>query len=714
MVRHRSTLASSTALIVAVVAVAMYAIDAQGFTVHRADLNDGGVWVSSNDGGQVARDLVPIRQLDAAVRAGERGADVDVVQDGSFVLAVNRTARAATPVATDMGKGVDGQKISLPSSHILQTGGGSAAVIDTASGKLWAAPVDPVEGTTVVSTLDVNSETVADVGAQSSMAVAQNGAIFAASVRSRRLTTVKADAGRFAPADVSDLDENLTGDLQVSAVGDRPVVVDAEGHVAVGGDKVGEGVGAAATVQQPGPGADFALLATAETLVLVSLDDGDVQPLGPVVSGAQQTAAPVRLGSCSYGAWTTGVAIAVVRACDGQQATLAQKQAVGARVQFRLNRGQLVLNDLESGTAWEVDSKELAQVTDWPNFAKRVIKSDSEDQARNNADLSATPPKAVPDDLGGRPGRVTVLNVLDNDVSAREDAILTVAGVTSVSDPDAQVVVSPNRQSVLIKLDEDASGDTTFRYTIDDGRSSSASAAATVVVHARTPEQDRGPQWWSREAPNPQLSITAGAWATYQVLPDWRDRYDGDPVTLDEVRVLDGGGSVSVTPEGLIRYVAPETGGADRTVQLRYAVSSGATGAVSRTLPVRVVGRDSTRAVAARAQDDVTLVAAKGTAVVRPLANDLPGADPTDPGASMAIAAPVVPPAGLTVKTDTATGTLRVTGVRKGSQFLTYRVGFGAAPVSVGRIRVDVVAAEEAGPSRSRRRTSRPSATRRR
>ena len=699
MVRHRTTLASYVALIVAIVSITMYAIDAQGFTIHRADLNDGGVWVSSNDGGQVARDLVPIRQLDAAVRAGERGADVDVVQDGSFVLAVSRTARAATPVATDSGKGVDGQKISLPSSYVLQAGGGSAAVIDTASGKLWAAPVDPVEGTTMVRSLDVNSETVADVGAQSSMAVAQNGAIFAASARSRRLTTVKADAGGFAPADVLDLDENLKGDLQVSAVGGRPVVVGAEGHVAVGGDEVGEGVGAPATVQQPGPGAGFALLATAEALVSVSLGDGDVRPLGPVVSGAQQTAAPVRLGSCSYGAWSTGVGIAVVRACDGQPGTLAQKKAVGARVQFRLNRGQLVLNDLESGTAWEVDSKDLAKVTDWPNFAKRVVKPDPENQADKNKDVTgSTPPKAIPDDLGGRPGRATVLNVLDNDISPREDAILTVIGITDVSDPDAEVAVSPNRQSVLIELPADASGDTTFRYTIDDGRSSSASAPATVVVHARTPEQDRGPQWWSPEATNSQLSITAGAWATYQVLPDWRDRYDGDPVTLDQVRVLDGGGSASVTPEGLIRFVAPEFGGADRTVQLSYAVSSGATGAVSRTLPVRVVGLNSTRALPARAQDDVTLVAAKGTAVVRPLANDLPGADPTDAGASMVIAAPVVATTGLAVKTDAATGTLQVTGLSKGSHFLTYRVGFGAAPVSVGLIRVDVVAAEEAGP----------------
>ena len=45
----------------------------------------------------------------------------------------------------------------------------------------------------------------------------------------------------FAPADVSDLDEHLNGDLQVSAVGDRPVVVGAEGaEDAEGGDEQGD------------------------------------------------------------------------------------------------------------------------------------------------------------------------------------------------------------------------------------------------------------------------------------------------------------------------------------------------------------------------------------------------------------------------------------------------------------------------------------------
>ena len=83
--RRRAALASWTALAVAVAGVVTYAVQADGYQAHEADLNDGGIWVSSNKDGSYGRINKPIGELDGTVFT-RLDTNLDIVQDGSSVV----------------------------------------------------------------------------------------------------------------------------------------------------------------------------------------------------------------------------------------------------------------------------------------------------------------------------------------------------------------------------------------------------------------------------------------------------------------------------------------------------------------------------------------------------------------------------------------------------------------------------------------------------
>ena len=58
---------SWVALAVAVGGVVTYAVQADGYQAHEADLNDGGIWVTSKRDGSYGRINKPIGELDGTV-----------------------------------------------------------------------------------------------------------------------------------------------------------------------------------------------------------------------------------------------------------------------------------------------------------------------------------------------------------------------------------------------------------------------------------------------------------------------------------------------------------------------------------------------------------------------------------------------------------------------------------------------------------------------
>ncbi|HEY0639469.1 MAG TPA: Ig-like domain-containing protein [Pseudonocardiaceae bacterium] len=394
-------------------------------------------------------------------------------------------------------------------------------------------------------------------------------------------------------------------------------------------------------------------------------------------------AAPARLGPCLHGAWA-GAGGGYLRSCDGGPAVPGNLRDAEALVRpvFRLNRNSIVLNDLANGAVWDLSTQR--KVDDWSSVKPPPVIDDSDrEQDDQQDDLRDQPPKAVDDTLGARPGRTTVLHVLDNDSDPAGD-ILSISAISVPEGSPATLAIAPDAQTVQVTLPPgDAVPDLAFGYTIDDGRGLTATAAVNVRV--RSQQENEPPALREGHQPLPH-TVPAGGSVSLPVLTEWRD-FDGDPVVLVEASAP--AGSVTTTATGFVGFTAPLEPGRQ---SLTYRVSEGRGDPVEAAVDVTVQPLDATP-VAAVAQPDVARGQVGRPVTIRPLDNDLPGSDPTDPDAVVALAGELAIPQDATLVTDVGAGTVTLTPSRPGPFLLEYGVAFGNAPYATGAIRVDVAAA---------------------
>lgn len=696
--RRISGLISGVAISAAVTGIVAAAALAQGYPVQHVALNDGGVWVTSDQDGLYGRLNRPAGALDAAFYppggAQAPGSyQLDVLQDGSAVAAWDQAKGALYPVDVARAVTVADQGANLPGSQQARLSGGTLATLDPGTGALRAIRVDPAVALASVSGLDPATRPLAGVGAESTpgaaaLAVSVGGTAYAVSASGRVAILRPADAHGFAAPQSTQLGSTLRA-VRATSVGERLIALDpTDGTLAVLGGPVVRlgGAGQSAVLQDPGPDAAAVVVATAHSLLSVDLASGHISTLWTLPSGTSGApAAPVRLDTCVHGAWA-GVTDGYVRACDGQAAVhggLAAQSAL-LKPRFRQNRGSIVLNDLTTGAVWDVDAAPR-EVDDWDAVRppKAHPASDSSPDTSSAQSARDLPPKANDDTLGARPGRTTVLHVLDND-SDPGGSILSVDSVTEPDVPAARLAIAPDGQSVTVALPAGASGQVHFKYTVDDGKGLTATAAVTVEVRANGTDQ----------APNPRpgyqaagWSVVAGGRVTIPVLADWRDG-DGDPLALASAQAK--AGSALATPDGMLAFTAAMTPGVQ---VLAYGVSDGIAAPVAGSVTVRVQDPATAKATPATAESDSARGEVGRPIVVRPLDNDLPGSDPAHPDARLMLAGQVASPPGTAVTTDDTAGTVTVTAAKPGSYLLPYTAQFGDAPFAAGTIRVDVAAA---------------------
>lgn len=438
-------------------------------------------------------------------------------------------------------------------------------------------------------------------------------------------------------------------------------------------------------LQQPGPAAGSVLVADNDALYQVPLHGGTVATLSRVGSGSP--ANPVRLGSCDYAAWA-GSAAMVVRVCDGIRTYTHPLRATGIqRLIFRVNNGLIVLNDPDNGYIWGVDAN-VQRLDNWnsirpqqnPKTRQRLRKNQA--QRRSSQDR---PPVAKPDHLGVRFGRSAILHPLDNDFDPDGD-LLAITRISSLDSTAAQVQVVSDGQAVKVTLNADPGRDIHFRYTIDDGRGRQDSAI--VTVHAYPPTRNSPPTRLA-SAPRSAVTLAGGQSLTLPVIGDWRDR-EGDSLFISGATASQG--IVSVSGPALT-YTAPPAPGAEK---ITYTVSDGVA-QTKQTVAVDVLAANA-HAVPPTPLPDVVSTEAGTPVTIRPLVNDLPGADPTDPYAQLLLAGQVVAPAGVTVATDPVNGTITATADHAQTYVLSYTEAFGSARPVIGRIRLDVSAPAAAQP----------------
>ncbi|WP_426246191.1 Ig-like domain-containing protein [Nocardioides sp. LHG3406-4] len=685
MRRHRAAIATNAALALAAGAIVVYAVSAEGYRSHRTDLNDGGIWVTTSERGYFGRVNKPIGQLDGAIFA-EEDTDLDIVQDGAGVVGLNLRegrAYAIDPAGLTLTEGATAE---IPSGGQVLMRGGTLANLDPASGEVWAVRFDPQNGKPLVGGIDPSADPVATAGKGAAMALTESGTIVVTSVDKGTLTTIRPSGVGYAKPTRKPLPDAAGSPTAMTTVGEKAVTLDAEsGQLAV--------IGGGATtlpdtgvLQQSGPAADAVLVGTPGGLLSVDLARGETSTVVEGQSG--QPAAPVRLGACEYGAWSGGLGSVAV-SCDDGEVTPQSLGGQASNLVFRVNRGEILLNDRSTGSIWDIDTDKPLKIDNWQAFTntKKVKDKDKDDDNQNNADKR--PPQAKPDDFGVRPGRTSVLHPLDND-SAPDGRLLAIRGVDKPSMPGSSVTISPDGQTLQLTVPDQAKGSTSFEYYVDDGRSTSAHATVSVAV--RGPSDNGQPTLREGYESEPWL-VPAGGSLEVPVLSDWRDNQDSDPLVLDSATVVGSGRTAATartTSTGRVRFQAPPEGG---NVRVEYAVTDGLGPVSTKALNFAVQDKFDTTAVAPKANPDVVSGEVGKPITIAPLANDMPGADPTTPNADLSIGGELPDQAGARIRTDLNAGTIRFVSDKAGTYFLDYDAAYGNAPTSPGKVRVDVRAA---------------------
>ncbi|MCK0118041.1 Ig-like domain-containing protein [Isoptericola sp. S6320L] len=662
----------STAVVVVLsggVAAAAFLYD--GEATADVDLDDSGVWVTKQSAGLVGRFNTEAQAIDGTLLAGS--ADFDVDQQAGDVLVPDEGNSAASVV--DVARLKYHSTTAVPAGAGVASGGGRVAVTDGESGDMWVTAFDRL------ATLDLEeADPTVELGGPAEVAVAQDGTVLAAVPTTDRLWTL-APGEEPTSIELELLEESH--DVVLTAVGDDVVVLDrTSGALRLpGGDVVTVADAQGARLQQPGAAAESVAYATSAGLVQQPLDGGPATERR--ASGVP--AAPVQLDGCLYGAWSASGQI--VRDCPGTDRDLDRVlEGIDPQTQleYRVNRNNVVLNDLSAGTVW-MALDEYEKVDDWD--VQRPDEGDGEDV---NADDDTPelvdntivdrerqdPPEANDDSFGVRPGRATVLDVLSNDLDPDGDVITAALEGDQPDGLEIQEVLGGKALQAVVP--DDATGQVSFEYTVSDGRG--GTDTATVRVRVVPDDENAAPE----QTGEPVLRVQQGKSAQIRVLPYFRDA-DGDDVYLATASSTVKGDEVRAYPDGLVEF--QDDGSATGRKKVNLTVGDGRGEVVEGTLWVDVLGDSQEPPVAV---GDHVVVSAGEPVTIEPLKND---SDPNGDALRLASVSEAAP-AEITPNYDAGTFTFLANEPK--SYDVLYQVSDGPGSTT-GVVRVDVQDPDEAG-----------------
>lgn len=667
--RKRRVVASATTFsTLAVVAAA--AVIYPGFTVTQVDLNDGGVWVTNTSKNMLGHLNFQSKLLDGGLMAASP--DFDVLQDAGTVFLSDRSKSSLSPVS--VSDVTLGQPQALPSPVAVSFGKKAIALANQENGSLWITDSNALGSFDAASVEPVLTDAkglVATVGA--------NDVVYAANPAKGQVTTLKLDgSGAVSSEDTAEY-AALRGieNAQIAAVGDKSVVLDpATGSLYLpGGKKVTLPDSSGARIQQSGADASFVAVATSKALIKQPLDGSSATVIDLGTTG--NAAAPVRLGSCLYAAWAGSQKY--VRDCDNPNDNSRQDiPTTGARADFvfRVNRNVVVLNDVYSGDVWLV-TEDMRLVSNWDDVIPPPDKSDDQDEnAADNNPVNTLPdrtkenrpPIAVDDQFGVRPGRTTLLPLLDNDSDPDGDVL------TARLEGEAPAVGSLqsvyNGTGMQVNVPGDASGTASYQYQANDGRGGTATAKVTLTV------KDRATNEGPTQKRVPTILLEQGKSIGQNVLTDWIDP-DGDDLLLLAATTSSEGDQVRIRPDGQLTF--QDVGTSLGRKEVRLVVSDGQAQTEGKLMvDVRAKG-----SLPPKANADHAAGIAGQDLVVSPLGNDV------DPAGGTLRLTRVDAPADLVVTPDYQSGTFRFRAANPGTYYLTYLVTNGPES-SAGLIRIEI------------------------
>ena len=640
------------------VLVGVLALTHEGFPVARLDLDDGGVWLTSRADLALGRFNVPVTELDGGL--GTSGPDFDVLQDGSDVLLVEGTEVSVVDPATVATT----SRTSVEAGAKVDMAGGTVLVSDS-TGKVWVGTPSALPQTVSGS---AEAPPTLDLGPGGAAVVARSGTVLAVDGKGQ-VTRATPGGGASADGSVKDL-----GAIdQITAVGDEPVVLDGSTVRTRHGSVRLDGTGL--TLQQPGPAADAVLVASTTALYEVPMSGG--HPTTRPTDSTGTPAAPVRVGDCAYGAWAAATGN-WLRVCGSTvDSTDREEVTAAAELRFRVNRNQVVLNDVATGRVWLPDAPEVNQPA-WNQITPHPDQDPNADNGEEPTTEHATqcsdegqPPTAHDDEYGVRPGRSTTLRVLANDTTS-DCGVLVISAVDDLPDSFGTVRVVDSGRALEVDVLATATGSVSFTYTATDRPGVRAPATATVRLTVHDMSQNSPPVQVSTTT----LRLGQGESLSTGVLTDFVDP-DGDPLALVGASMDWSYGSLVYRPDGTVTVTASGQIGATTATLM---VSDGIAPPVEGTLEITVHEGSSDPTV-----DPVHAVGyVDQPLVVNPLA-----AVRSSGGEPVRLAGVGEVP-GISVVSDLVAGTFTVVAPRSGTYYVSFTV-VSSPNQAVGWARIDIL-----------------------
>ena len=668
--RHRAT---ASALVIALVAGIPLTIAAlhPGFPIADVQLNSRDVWVTNGEellGGRLNRQ---IDELNGSVVAGS--ASFDVLQDADTLFMydpLSGRVESVSPASTEVTSAID-----VPKDADIAYGGTVLTVLSP-DGDLWAIPA--------VGDLQFNfvsTPPLLKLGKGGKATVTKSGEILAVSSAKKALYRVAS----LADAPVKTTFPSV-GEFQLTAVGDEAVVFDQSTNEIVKQDGTVYPLGDAEglRLQQVSADNDDVLVSTGDSLLKVQLEGGDVEAvpanIDSVLTEPTAVSAPVYLDGCAHAAF--GGAQTYVLSCDDAkpEVVLIPEPTQGGVLEFRVNRSVIALNDLTNGNAWLMDEN-MRLVDNWDDIIPPEEQESEEEGDEKSAiqsfedtlaDRSETnrPPTAIDDDLGIRPGRTTILALLDNDSDPDGD-VLVISAYDAINEATGRLDPIDGGRALQFTPAPDFIGTIAFTYTIDDGRGGVAQARVSARVVPDT----------SNESPisvrDSGVSVEAYQTVSYNVLTNWRDP-DGDDVYLVGAAPKSGD-LVRFTPDGFITFTHATSELGEKEVQ--FQVSDGRGAPTQATLTVKVEPAGTLNPIGT---PDFETAFANETVVLEPLLNDL-----SPSGAQLALVAIEDPGGGAVASSNPDAQTISFSSANVGVYYVKYTLQAGANN-SVGIVRIDV------------------------
>lgn len=677
--KRRNKLITATAFTAATAVLVTGAVLYPGFRTAEVELNDGGVWVVSKTKNAVARLNYPSRVLDGAVTPATTTFDVlqhdgDVFVDDDSGSTINQVS------AANLRLGGDKQ---LPVSSQVSFGSHVLSVTDPARGRVWALSPSTVNG------FDEEGSEPVLVGSPGLVSVVgSDNRIYTADPQKGEITVTTVDAaGERTASEVTKI-EGLkgAGDLQLAVVGDKPVVLDAaRGNLFLPGRTLQLRDARDAKLQQSSSASGYVAVATQQALLKQPLDGSTAATVD--AGGKGVPAAPVQVAGCVHAAWSG--ANTYIRDCandaDDKKSDVPKASASPSYV-FRVNRDLVVLNDVNSGSVWLVNQN-MQLVDNWDDVVPPKNQSDDQDKdSADNNTINVLPdrtkpnrsPETKPDEVGVRPGRTTILSVLDNDSDPDGDVLTAAVGAAGPKAGSLENIYGGTAFQIAVPADA-ATGTEVFDYNASDGRG--LSAGGKVTLHVVGPNENKAPLF-KRSDPT-TLLVEQGKTVSQNILSDWMDP-DGDDLVLMDAKADNPQDQVKVRRDGLLTY--QDSGAAPGKKNITISVWDGRATTTGRV----VINVQPPGALAPVVNADHVTAVVGQDLVIAPLKNDI---DPNG-GALRLAHVEAAGPAELGPVTDGGTFTFRST--TPGPVYLTYIASNGPQS-SQGLVRVDVESGKDAG-----------------